>query len=125
MAKSFNLFYVDVKLVARMVIEMCYKTIKNLQSRKEVEAEANSRLLEKQDRIESIATNMKTSGEFENEEDLQSQLEELQEMLSPAEQEQVKSVHKAIDKIVTSIPQVMETQFVLATFLYFCNLTNS
>ncbi len=63
-----------------MVLEMCYKASHNMLSRQGRESSANRRLLEKQERIESIADNIKRSEE--DPQKLDEQLQELQEMVS-------------------------------------------
>merc|ERR1719322_932969 len=63
--KSFYLFYVDLNQVARTVAEMCRKALANSFTRKNYEAMQNRRLLDKQEKIESITVNLKASGELE------------------------------------------------------------
>ena len=82
MGKTFFLFYVDLPQVARMVIDLCQKSISNAFIRKKHESETNIRLLEKHERIESIAANLKSAPELEESEELQLQLQEVQDMVS-------------------------------------------
>ena len=48
--------------VARMVLEMCYKALYNAMTRREHERNENRRMIEKQQRIESITLNMREQG---------------------------------------------------------------
>ena len=80
-AKSFYLFYVDMNHVARTLLELCYKSLSNLILRKQSETMLNQRLLDKQDRIESIAANLRSSGEIEDENQLRDQLQDIQDMV--------------------------------------------
>ena len=79
-SKSFYLFYVDLNHVARMLLELCYKSLSNLILRKQSETLSNQRLLDKQDRIESIAANLRSSGEID-ENQLRDQLRDIQDMV--------------------------------------------
>ena len=79
MSDSNNLFYFQV---ARMVVDLCQKSISNAFLRKKYESDTNIRLLEKHERIESIAANLKSNPEIEESEELQIQLQEYQDMVS-------------------------------------------
>ena len=50
-SKSFYLFYVDLRQVARLVLEMCYKATNNALVRRNHEMDSNARLLERQVRF--------------------------------------------------------------------------
>lgn len=119
MGKTFFLFYVDLPQVARMVVDLCQKSISNAFIRKKHESETNIRLLEKHERIESIAANLKSAPELEESEELQLQLQEVQDMLSPAEREDVKSIHARLDQLGRASGQIDETLFVMNTYLYY------
>ena len=45
-----------------MVLEMCYKALYNAMTRREHERNENRRMIEKQQRIESITLNMREQG---------------------------------------------------------------
>ena len=77
-----NLYYLDLRKVARMIVDLCQKSISNAFIRKKHESETNIRLLEKHERIESIAANLKSNPELEESEELQIQLQEYQDMVS-------------------------------------------
>lgn len=121
--KSFYLFYVDLNQVARMVAEMCRKALANSFTRKNYEATQNKRLLDKQEKIESIAVNLKASGELEESDELQLQLQEIQDMLSPVERETAKRIHERMDQLGRAATQIDDTLFVMNMFLRFnCNM---
>ena len=77
-----NLYHLDLRKVARMIVDLCQKSISNAFIRKKHESETNIRLLEKHERIESIAANLKSNPELEESEELQIQLQEYQDMVS-------------------------------------------
>ena len=115
--KSFYLFYVDLNQVARMVAETCRKALANAFTRKSYESVQNKRLLEKQEKIESIAVNLKTSAEIETSEELQLQLQEVEDMLSPVERETAKRIHERMDQLGRASTQIDDTLFVMNMFL--------
>ena len=81
MGKTFYLFYIDLPQAARTVVNLCHLSMSNAFTRKHFEAETNQRLLDKHERIESIAVNLKSSPDFEDSEDLQLQFQEVQDMV--------------------------------------------
>jgi len=64
-----------------MVLELCYKATYNSLARQDHEVKTNQRLLEKQERIESIAANIKKSSQIQDPQELQAQLQDIQEMV--------------------------------------------
>ena len=60
-SKCFYLFCVDMNQVGRMVVELCYKAMANAHAKKNTEAVGNQRLLDKQEKIESICNNLKAT----------------------------------------------------------------
>ena len=64
------------------------------------------RLLDKQEKIETICNNLKAQqeeeeegGGDENKEELQLQLQEINEMLSPVERDTAKRIHERMDQL--------------------------
>ena len=80
-SKSFFMYSVNLPQVARTVIDLCHKAIGNAFSRKNYEAESNSRQLERYERIESIVANLKSQPDFEENENIQLQLQEIEELV--------------------------------------------
>eukprot|EP00096_Caligus_rogercresseyi_P002720 TRINITY_DN14979_c0_g1_i1.p2 TRINITY_DN14979_c0_g1~~TRINITY_DN14979_c0_g1_i1.p2 ORF type:complete len:207 (-),score=37.14 TRINITY_DN14979_c0_g1_i1:14-634(-) len=117
-AKTFYLFYIESVSVARMVEELCYKSIGNILHRKDHEFSSNQRLLDKQERMDSIIDNLKASKEL-GEEELKNQIAEVYEMLSPAETETAKKIHTVLDKLTLATGQVDETLFLMDAYLFF------
>ena len=70
--------------VARMLLDQCYKAVGNAYVRKKHESTANQRLLDKQEKIDSICNNLRVQQEREagDPEDLQIQLQEINDMVS-------------------------------------------
>lgn len=116
LSKAFYLFYVDLVQVVRAAISTCHKSLYNCKNRAQHEAKSNARLLEKQERIESIYSSMKASGASEE------QMEEVSEMMSPPEKEAAANVHKKLDKLTLATSQTDETLFILQMFLLYKTL---
>lgn len=115
-SKAFYLFYVDMVAVVRNCIAICHKSLFNSKDRAQEETKANARLLEKQERIESIYASMKASGAAEE------QMEEVSEMMSPPEKEAAGNVHKKLDKLTLATSQTDETLFILQMYLKYKTL---
>ncbi len=77
-SKTFYLFYVDLNRVARMLVEMCYKSLANMMTRRKSEVQSNQRLLNKHERIEAMAQELRNQC-GDNEEQLREQMEDLQD----------------------------------------------
>eukprot|EP00090_Calanus_glacialis_P001232 TRINITY_DN10858_c0_g1_i1.p1 TRINITY_DN10858_c0_g1~~TRINITY_DN10858_c0_g1_i1.p1 ORF type:complete len:520 (+),score=189.65 TRINITY_DN10858_c0_g1_i1:34-1593(+) len=110
-SKAFYLFYVDLPQVVRTCVSVCYKSMYNCRNRAKFEAVENARLLDKHERIESIAASLRASGGTEE------QLEEVAEMMTPPEKEAVKKIHLKLDKLSKAQAQADETLFVFKLYL--------
>jgi len=126
-SKCFYLFCVDMNQVARMVVDMCYKAMANALAKKNHENSQNQRLLDKQEKIESICNNLKASAANstapESKEELQIQLQEINDMLSPAERESAKRVHERMDQLGRAVSQIDETLLVMLLYLRYSTST--
>ncbi|KAG8237751.1 hypothetical protein J437_LFUL014294, partial [Ladona fulva] len=105
--KTFYMYHIDLEQVARMVLEMCYKAMYNALVKRESQKTENKRLIEKQQRIESIALNLKEQGASEE------QLAEIEEMLTPPERTVLEKVRVTMDKLTEAELQIDETVFLL------------
>jgi len=112
-SKAFYLYYVDLPQVVRSCVSICYKAMYNSRSRAQFEAVENARLMDKYERIESIAASLKASGGTEE------QLEEVEEMMTPPEKEAVKKIQLKLDKLNKAQSQADETLFVLRLYLFY------
>eukprot|EP00092_Neocalanus_flemingeri_P103464 GFUD01132418.1.p1 GENE.GFUD01132418.1~~GFUD01132418.1.p1 ORF type:complete len:521 (+),score=211.52 GFUD01132418.1:39-1601(+) len=110
-SKAFYLYYVDLPQAVRTCVSVCYKAVYNCRSRAKFEAVEHSRLLDKHERIETIAASLKASGGTEE------QLEEVAEMMTPPEKEAVKKIHAKLDKLSEAQSQADETLSVLRLYL--------
>jgi len=117
-SKVFYLFYIDLGQVVRSCVTTCYKSLYNGRMRDKYEKEENVRLLEKQERIESIAASLRDGGGTEE------QLAEVSEMMSPPERESAAKVHGRLDKISQAMVQTDETLFILQLYLRYKTMSN-
>jgi len=119
-SKCFYLFTVDMNQVARMLLDQCYKAVGNAYVRKKHEVSTNQRLLDKQEKIDSICNNLKAQqeeGGAENAEELQIQLQEINDMLSPVERDSAKRIHERMDQLCRAMGQIDDTLLVLILYL--------
>ncbi|XP_071447554.1 DNA-directed RNA polymerase III subunit RPC3 isoform X2 [Hetaerina americana] len=111
--KTFYLYHVDLEQVVRMTLEMCFKALFNASVRRRSKRSDNKRLIEKQQRIESIALNLKERGASED------QLTEIEDMLTPPERTVLEKVRRTMNKLTEAELQIDETVFVLQLFLMY------
>jgi len=116
-AKSFYLFYCDLAQVVRTNVSVCYKAMYNCRDRAKFEAVENGRLLDKHERIESIAASLRETGGTEE------QLEEVEEMMTPPEKEAVRKIQLKLDSLSKAQMQADDTLLLFQQFLHFT--TNS
>ncbi|XP_045129166.1 DNA-directed RNA polymerase III subunit RPC3-like [Portunus trituberculatus] len=107
------LFHIDMEAVVRMCLDWTYRTIYNLMVQREMTQSDNSRLLDKRMRVDSIVENLRQSGGTEE------QVREVEEMMTPAEVQQVEKVSSTQDRLFDAEIGLDETIFVLQMFLYY------
>ncbi|KAM9368484.1 DNA-directed RNA polymerase III subunit RPC3 [Phaethornis superciliosus] len=110
-SRTFYLYTVNVLSSARMLLHRCYKSVANLMERRQHETKENKRLLEKSQRVEAILASMQATGAEEV------QLQEIEEMITAPERQQLESLKRNVNKIDASENQVDETIFVLESFI--------
>ncbi|KAM8794461.1 DNA-directed RNA polymerase III subunit RPC3 [Eudromia elegans] len=110
-SRTFYLYTVNVLSSARMLLHRCYKTVANLIERRHFETKENKRLLEKSQRVEAILASMQATGAEEG------QLQEIEEMITAPERQQLETLKRNVNKIDASENQVDETIFVLESFI--------
>lgn len=64
--KSFMLFHVHMKRVVRMMLELCYKSLFNVMTRRDNEKFINKRIIDKKHRVDTITLGMRAQGASEN-----------------------------------------------------------
>ncbi|NXW47963.1 RPC3 polymerase, partial [Nyctiprogne leucopyga] len=110
-SRTFYLYTVNVLSSARMLLHKCYKSVANLMERRQYETKENKRLLEKSQRVEAILASMQATGAEE------AQLQEIEEMITAPERQQLENLKRNVNKIDASENQVDETIFVLESFI--------
>lgn len=63
--KCFTLFYVDLARIVKMLLELCYKTLFNIMTRKSHERVVHKRIIDKKQRVDTILLGMKAQGASE------------------------------------------------------------
>lgn len=110
-SRTFYLYTVNPLSAARMLLQRCYKTVANLIERRQFETKENKRLLEKSQRIEAIIASMQATGAEE------SQLQEIEEMITAPERQQLENLKRNVNKMDASEIQVDETIFILESYI--------
>ncbi|XP_078390207.1 DNA-directed RNA polymerase III subunit RPC3 [Cetorhinus maximus] len=110
-SRTFYLYTVNLLPTARMILQRCYKTVVNLIDRQEHETRENKRLLEKSQRIEAIMASMQATGAEEQ------QLQEIEEMITAPEQQQLETLKHNVNMLDSSENQVDETIFILESYI--------
>ncbi|XP_066464811.1 DNA-directed RNA polymerase III subunit RPC3 isoform X2 [Eleutherodactylus coqui] len=110
-SRTFYLYAVNPLSATRMLLQRCYKTVANLIERRQFETKENKRLLEKSQRIEAIITSMQATGAEE------SQLQEIEEMITAPERQQLENLKRNVNKLDASEIQVDETIFILESYI--------
>ncbi|XP_074927182.1 DNA-directed RNA polymerase III subunit RPC3 isoform X2 [Chelonoidis abingdonii] len=110
-SRTFYLYAVNTLSSARMLLHWCYKSVANLIERRQYETKENKRLLEKSQRVEAILASMQATGAEEM------QLQEIEEMITAPERQQLENLKRNVNKIDASENQVDETIFVLESYI--------
>ncbi|XP_018579458.1 DNA-directed RNA polymerase III subunit RPC3 [Anoplophora glabripennis] len=110
-SKSFMLFYIKLEQVVRMILDLCYKTLFNIMTRRNYEREINKRIIDKKQRVDTIAMGMRAQGASEN------QLADIEEMITPPERQILESVEKTMKKLNLVELEIDDTIFLLQMYL--------
>uniref|UniRef100_A0A2K5QRV8 DNA-directed RNA polymerase III subunit RPC3 n=1 Tax=Cebus imitator TaxID=2715852 RepID=A0A2K5QRV8_CEBIM len=110
-SRTFYLYTVNILAAARMLLHRCYKSIANLIERRQFETKENKRLLEKSQRVEAIIASMQATGAEE------AQLQEIEEMITAPERQQLETLKRNVNKLDASEIQVDETIFLLESYI--------
>ncbi|XP_066603137.1 DNA-directed RNA polymerase III subunit RPC3 isoform X2 [Prorops nasuta] len=109
--KTFFLFHIDLNQVIRMEIEHCYHALYNIVQRREHESTSNRRMIDKQLRMQTLASNLKEHGATEE------QLAEIAEIMTPSEKLHLEKIQNIIKKLGISELQIDETLFLLLMYV--------
>lgn len=63
--KCFTLFHIHLDNVVRMSLELCYKSLFNIMTRKNHDRQENKRIIDKKQRVDTIAMGMRSQGATE------------------------------------------------------------
>ncbi|KAL2084707.1 hypothetical protein ACEWY4_020225 [Coilia grayii] len=110
-SRTFYLYTVTQLPTARMLLQRCYKTVSNLIERRLFETKENKRHLEKSQRIEAILASLQTTGAEPT------QLQEVEEMITAPERQQLEALRNHINKLDSSENQVDESIFLLESYI--------
>nr|XP_022906329.1 DNA-directed RNA polymerase III subunit RPC3 [Onthophagus taurus] len=111
--KSFVLFHIQFNCLVRTIIEMCYKTLFNVMTRRTHFKFLNKRIIDKKQRIDTILLSMKAQGAAEE------QLQDIEEMLTPPEREVLAKIEISLKKLNALEIEIDETLFYLELYLHY------
>jgi len=114
-SNSFYLFGVDMSQVSRLLLSRCYQTMGNLMTRRTSEMEEHKRLLEKNEKIESILNALQSSNEDAEQE--QQVIAELEELITPTEKQQLEKLKIDLNRLENGEIQVEDTVFILQNYI--------
>lgn len=109
--KTFFLFYVNLEEVARMILDLSYKALYNAMTRRGHETSENHRLIEKKQKIDSIASTLQEQGATPE------QLQEIEEMMAPPEVDLLNKVKSRVQKLSEAELHLEQTIFLMQLFL--------
>ncbi|KAJ8980898.1 hypothetical protein NQ317_011198 [Molorchus minor] len=99
--------------VVRMVLELCYKTLYNIMTRRNHERDANRRIIDKKQRVDTIAMGMRAQGALEE------QLADIEEMITPPERQILENIDRIMKKLNSAELEIDETIFLLQIYLMY------
>ncbi|CAH1159836.1 unnamed protein product [Phaedon cochleariae] len=109
--KSFMLFHIKLDQVVRMTLELCYKTLFNTMTRRNHEKDINKRIIDKKQRVDTIAMGMRVQGASEE------QLSDIEDMITPPEREILEKIEKTMKKFNAAELEIDDTIFLLQMYL--------
>jgi DNA-directed RNA polymerase III subunit RPC3 len=111
--KCFTLFHVDFDQIIRMILELCYKTLFNIMTRKNHERLVHKRIIDKKQRVDTIIMGMRAQGAAEE------QLSDIEEMITPPEKEILQQIDLTMKKLNSVELEIDETIFLLQMYLIY------
>nr|CAH7743467.1 unnamed protein product [Callosobruchus chinensis] len=107
------LFHINLENVVRMILELCYKSLYNIMSRRNHERNVNKRIIDKKQRVETISISMRSQGATEE------QLADIEDMITPPEKEILEKIDKMMKRLNTVELEVDDTIFLLQMYLVY------
>ncbi|XP_031340811.1 DNA-directed RNA polymerase III subunit RPC3 isoform X2 [Photinus pyralis] len=110
-SKSFTLFHIRLSQVVRTMLELCYKTLYNIMTRRCHEKYLNKRLIDKKHRVDTITHGMRVQGISGD------SVLDIEEMITPPENEILERIGKMMKKLSLTELEIDETLFLLEMYL--------
>ncbi|KAF2879491.1 hypothetical protein ILUMI_26686 [Ignelater luminosus] len=109
--KSFTLFYIQLTQLVRTTLELSYKTLFNIMTRRHHEKFLNKRIIDKKQRVDTISMGMRVQGASVD------QLTDIEEMITPPEAEALAKIGKMMKKLNVAELEIDDTIFLLQMYL--------
>lgn len=111
--KNFFLFTVDLMESVYVLLDMTEKALLNVMTRRQLSMQENIRLLQKQQRVESLVNTMKIRGDPEE------HIKDIEDTLTPADHETIAKAKREMDMLGISEIKLDETLFLLKMYLFY------
>ncbi|KAF5304576.1 hypothetical protein FQA39_LY09627 [Lamprigera yunnana] len=111
--KSFTLFHIRLNQIIRTVLELCYKTLYNVMTRRHHEKYLNKRLIDKKQRVDTITHGMRVQGISGN------PVLDIEEMITPPESEILEKIGKTMKKLSSTELEIDDTMFLLEMYFIY------
>ncbi|CAF0811980.1 unnamed protein product [Adineta ricciae] len=113
--RTFYFFRVNLYNGVLSLLDHSYKTMSNLMQRRHFEKERHRKLIDKRDKVDAIIHSLREQNADEE------QINEVDDILSPVEKEQIKKLDAAFRKIDLAQLQLTETILLLELYLSLSN----
>ncbi|CAH1991271.1 unnamed protein product [Acanthoscelides obtectus] len=107
------LFHINLENVVRMLLELCYKTLYNIMSRRDHERTVNKRIIDKKQRVDTISISMRSQGATEE------QLADIEDMITPPEREILENIDRMMKRLNMAELEIDDTIFLLEMYLVY------
>ncbi|KAK4887292.1 hypothetical protein RN001_003563 [Aquatica leii] len=111
--KSFTLFHIRLDQIIRNIMELCYKSLYNIMTRRQHEKYLNKRLIDKKQRVDTITHGMRVQGISGD------PVLDIEEMITPPETEILNRIGKMLQKLSLTELQIDDTMFSLEMYLMY------
>ncbi|KAF5308243.1 hypothetical protein FQR65_LT06236 [Abscondita terminalis] len=111
--KSFTLFHIRLDQIIRNILQLCYKSLYNVMTRRHHEKYLNKRLIDKKQRVDTITHGMRAQGISGD------PVVDIEEMITPPENEILNRIGKMMQRMSLTELQIDDTMFLLEMYLMY------
>lgn len=112
-SRTYYLFYVDVYLICKKLLENAYKSMANLMIKREFLTSENKRLIEKSKKIDGIIESLQLQGAE------QVEIDEVKSMISDEELKMLNSFNDHVNRLELAETQLEESITLIELYFYY------